>query len=260
MRIWTTIAILGLSVTPFAFADEHVEASAVNKPGAAEVMQELKEGNARFRDGKSLGSHRDMERVALAAKSDQGLYAKATVLSCSDSRVPVELIFDAGVMDLFVIRVAGNVADTDEIGSIEYGLAHVNTPVLVVLGHTGCGAVKAVTQAVQGHGHPLERNIPPLVENITPAVERAIHDHSGADESEIVGLAVEENVWQSVHDLFLNSAAVRELVEKEKVKVVGAVYELATGEVHWLDEAKPAKILAEVKKDPKRSKKAMARK
>lgn len=96
------------------------------------------------------------------------------MITCSDSRVPVELVFDAGVMDIFVVRVAGNVCDTDEVGSIEYGLAHVNTPVLVVLGHTQCGAVTAVTHAVQGKGHALELNIPPLVDNIEPAVKRAM--------------------------------------------------------------------------------------
>jgi len=255
-QMLTALLVIGGSMP--GYAAEHVEAPQPDKPGAKQVLRELKEGNERFREGKPLGTHRDMERVALAAKSDQGLYAKATVLSCSDSRVPVELIFDAGIMDLFVIRVAGNVADTDETGSIEYGLAHVNTPVLVVLGHTGCGAVKAVTQAAEGHGHPLEKNIPPLVDNIQPPVERAIHDHPGAEESEIVGFAVEENVWQSVHDLFLSSAAIRNLVAQEKVKVVGAVYDLPTGEVHWLNEAKPAQILAEVNKDPKRSTEAMA--
>lgn len=256
MRMLMSLLLVVLS--PQVFAEEHAEAAVAEKPSAKEILKELKEGNERFRAGKPLGTHRDMERVALAAKSDQGLYAKATVLSCSDSRVPVELIFDAGVMDLFLIRVAGNVADTDETGSIEYGLAHVNTPVLVVLGHTGCGAVKAVTQAVQGHGHALEKNIPPLVDNIQPAVKRVLHEHPDAKEARVLGMAVEENVWQSVHDLFMKSAAIRELVEQEKVTVVGAVYELATGEVHWLDKDKPAEILAKVNKDANRSMEVMA--
>lgn len=86
----------------------------------------------------------------------------------------MERLFDAGIMDIFVIRVAGNVVDTDEAGSIEYGLSHVNTPVLVVLGHTQCDAVTAVTNMIQGHGHALERNIPPLVNNIEPAAKKAM--------------------------------------------------------------------------------------
>jgi len=87
-------------------------------------------------EGKSNYPHTDAARLIQAGKENQGDHAYATVITCSDSRVPVEHIFDAGIMDIFVIRVAGNVCDVDEIGSIEYGLAHVHTPVLVVLGHT----------------------------------------------------------------------------------------------------------------------------
>ena len=95
--------------------------------------------------------------------------------------------------------------DTDEIGSIEYGLAHVNTPVLVVLGHTQCGAVTAVTHEVQGHGHKLEKNIPPLVDNIVPAVKRAIHTHTSLKGDEVIPFAIRENVWQGIRDLFEHS-------------------------------------------------------
>jgi len=98
----------------------------------------------------------------------------------------VELIFDAGVMDIFAIRVAGNVCDTDEVGSIEYGLAHVNIPILVVLGHTQCGAVTAVTHKVHGEGHKLERNIPPLVDNIIPAVKMTVEKHKELHVDEIL--------------------------------------------------------------------------
>lgn len=228
------------------------------KPASTEILKQLSDGNARFREGKTLGPHRDLDRVKLAAGSDQANYALATVLSCADSRVPVELLFDTGVMDLFVVRVAGNVADTDEVGTIEYGLAHVNTPVLIVMGHSGCGAVKAVAQAVAGHGHPLEKNIPPLVDNIAPAVQRAMRAHPEAQDAALVPFAVEENVWQSIRDLFKRSAATREMVAQGKVTVVGAVYDLPTGEVKWLDPAKPAALLAAAEKDPKRSKNAMA--
>jgi carbonic anhydrase len=116
------------------------------------------------------------------------------VITCSDSRVPVEHIFDTGIMDIFVIRVAGNVCDVDERGSIEYGLAHVHTPVLVVLGHTQCGAVTAVTHAIHGTGHALECNIPPLVDNIEPAVRRAMANHPDVHGDEIIPYAIEENI------------------------------------------------------------------
>ena len=126
------------------------------KPSPEKAIALLKEGNKRFIDGKSIHPHMDAARLAQAGSEDQGDHGYATVITCSDSRVPVELIFDAGIMDIVVIRVAGNVCDVDERGSIEYGLAHVNTPVLVVLGHTQCGAVTAVTHSVQGKGHALE--------------------------------------------------------------------------------------------------------
>jgi len=220
------------------------------KPSPDQVLQMLKEGNERFSSGKPAYPHGDPSRIALAGTSDQGDHAYASVLSCSDSRVPVELIFDAGIMDLFVVRVAGNVCDTDEIGSIEYGLAHVRTPVLVILGHTRCGAVTAVSQAVEGHGHKLERNIPPLVDNIVPAVKRAMEQHRGLHGEAIVPFAIEENVWQGVEDLFMKSPAVRNLVKEGKVKVVGAIYDLGTGKVEWLPQAKIGETLNLVEASP----------
>jgi carbonic anhydrase len=172
--------------------------------------------------------------------------------------VPVELIFDAGIMDLFVVRIAGNVCDTDELGSIEYGLAHVNTPVLVILGHTRCGAVTAVSQAVAGHGHKLERNIPPLVDNIVPAVKRAMELHPDIHGDAIVPFAIEENVWQSAEDLFMKSPAVRNLVAAGKVKVVGAIYDLASGKVNWLPQSKIGDVLKRVEASPDREIEAFA--
>ncbi len=220
------------------------------KPSPDQVLQMLKEGNDRFSAGQSAYLTCDPARIGLADKSDQGYYAYATVLSCSDSRVPVELIFDAGIMDLFVVRVAGNVSDTDEIGSIEYGLAHVKTPVLVVLGHTRCGAVTAVSQAVGGHGHKLERNIPPLVDNIVPAVKRAMELHQDLHGDAIVPHAIEENVWQSVEDLFMKSPAVRDLARSGQVLVTSAIYDLGTGKVNWLPQAKIGDILQRVEASP----------
>ncbi len=216
------------------------------KPAPDKVIEMLKAGNARFADGKATYPHTDAARLALAGSKNQGDYAYATVIACSDSRVPVELIFDAGVMDIFVIRVAGNVCDTDEVGSIEYGLAHVHTPVLVVLGHTQCGAVTAVTQAVQGHGHKLERNIPPLVENIMPAVHRAAKMHPELHGDAVIPYAIEENVWQGMEDLFRTSPATRNLVKAGTVKVVGAIYDVGTGKVSWLPAEKSDQILKKV--------------
>ena len=229
------------------------------KPKPDKVLEMLKEGNQRFTSGNSTFPHLDKIRLAQAGTENQGDHAYATVITCSDSRVPVEAIFDAGIMDIFVIRVAGNVVDTDEAGSIEYGLAHVYTPVFVVLGHTQCGAVSAVTNEVEGHGHELERNIPPLVDNIIPAVKTAKEKHPDLHGSHLIPYAIEENVWQSVRDLFMKSPATRILVNENKVKVVGAIYDVGTGEVNWLPEDNVADVLKEVENDPERAKNPMAK-
>lgn len=250
IRTFAGACLLALAAAPSAFSTDLT---------ADQALTKLKEGNERFISGKSMHPHTDAARLIQAGKEDQGKHAYATVISCSDSRVPVERIFDAGIMDLFIIRVAGNVIDTDEAGSIEYGLAHVNTPVFLVLGHTQCGAVKAVTAAVTGHGHPLEINIPPLVDNIEPAVKRAMELNPNAKEDkDIVPSAIVENVWQGVNDLFLKSAKVREMVKEGKVKVIGALYDVSTGKIEWLPEDKVSSILTEVEKNPKRQMQAMA--
>ncbi|MDY6935910.1 MAG: carbonic anhydrase [Spirochaetota bacterium] len=222
----------------------------VKKPSPKEALIMLKKGNKRFYNGKATYPHADASRIKLAGRENQGKYAYATIITCSDSRVPVELIFDAGVMDIFVIRVAGNVCDTDEIGSIEYGLAHVHTPVFVMLGHTQCGAVTAVTHAVQGRGHALERNIPPLVDNIIPAVKRAMKRHKNVHGDTIIKYAIEENIWQGIEDLFMKSPAVRNLVKAQKVQVVGAIYDVSTGRVMWLPTKKVDIILRRVEASP----------
>ena len=248
-KVWAVVALsalLGLSALSPALA-----AGKYDKPSPQKALQMLQAGNARFVAGKSLRKHQDAARIKLADVSNQGKYAYATILSCSDSRVPVEIIFDAGILDLFVVRVAGNVASTDEVGTIEYGLAHVHTPVLVVLGHTRCGAVSAVVRAAQGQKLTLERNIPPLVKPIFPAVHAAMKAHPHAKGSEVVPYAIEQNVWQAISDLFLMSPATREMVASKKVMVVGAIYDLANGKVQWLPQDKVAELLkAAEKKEP----------
>jgi carbonic anhydrase len=238
------ILIVGLVCIAAFFAAPVLAAK--QKPSPAQCLKLLKEGNQRFVSGQIQYTHLGKDRLMLAGSENQGDHAYATVITCSDSRVPVEHIFDAGIMDIFVIRVAGNVCDTDEVGSIEYGLSHVNTPVLVVLGHTQCGAVTAVTQAMQGHGHKLERNIPPLVDNIEPAVKRAMKKNPKLQGNAVIPAAIEENVWQGIEDLFMASPSTRNLVRSGAVKVVGAIYDVGTGEVTWLPDERPLEILARV--------------
>jgi len=256
--ITQSLAIFGCLLA-LACGSALASGSETSKPGPDEAIAILKAGNERFFGGKATRPHADAARIALAGKEDQGDHAYATVITCSDSRVPVEIIFDAGVMDLFVIRVAGNVLDVDETGSVEYGLAHVNTSVFVVLGHTQCGAVTAATNAVQGNCQQMERNISALVDNITPAVKRAISDHPKIHSAEIIPYAIVENVWQGIEDLFMNSPVSREMVKAGKAKVVGAVYNVSNGKIKWLPEAKSIEILKRVEASPKRAMETMAK-
>lgn len=191
-------------------------AAAEVKPNAGQALQMLKAGNVRFFASKGVHSNSPIVRANLVEKSKQGDYAYATILSCFDSRVPIERIFDAGVMDLFVVRVTGKVVD---IASIEYGLGHINTPLLVVFGHRQSGEQK-----------------------INPGLRKDAIIPFG-----------EENVWQGIADLFMRSPATRAQVKSGKVKVVGAIYDVTSGTVNWLPEAKVTEILAMVEKSTKKA-------
>jgi len=191
-----------------------------------EVQKILADGNARYVADKVTCARVTQKRRAETAG---GQHPVATVIACSDSRVPVEFIFDQGIGDVFVIRVAGNVADTDEIGSIEYGVGHLKTPLLIILGHTHCGAVTAVITGAEVHG-----SIPRLVDNIMPAVKKAREKNPGATGDALIEEAVKMNVWQAVEDTFTGSEEVRRLVNAGSLKVVGAVYDIATGKVQWM--------------------------
>ncbi|MBN2080686.1 carbonic anhydrase [bacterium] len=210
---------------------------AMTTTSSDEALYRLEAGNQRFAAG--ITQHPNLSQSRLRETVEQGQEPFATVLACSDSRVPVELLFDQGVGDLFVIRVAGNVCGVNEIGSIEYGVEHLGTPLLLVLGHEHCGAVTAVATGVEMHG-----SIPRLIGNIIPAVTRA-EALTGKHGEEVVPEAVVENVWQSIGDLIGGSAAVRQRLADGRLKVVGAVYELETGTVRWLGEhPRQAQLLA----------------
>ena len=255
-RFKRIIFVIAIIITVLIVLTPHIMAA--TKPSPDEVIGMLKEGNNRFVVGQSIHPNTSAGRLDQAGKENQGDHAYATVITCSDSRVPVERLFDAGIMDLFVVRVAGNVCDTDEIGSIEYGLAHVHTPVLVILGHTQCGAVTAVTHTLHGKGHALERNIPPLVDNIIPAVKRAESLNPGVSGDALIPFAIVENVWQGVEDLFMKSPSTRQIVKSGRAKVVGAIYDVGTGRVNWLPEYPVAQILSRVESTPDRAMNAMA--
>jgi carbonic anhydrase len=185
----------------------------------------LREGNARFAAGKAQHPHQDAERRTATAA--QGQEPIATILACSDSRDPVELIFDRGVGDLFVVRVAGNVAGFSELATVEYGVGHLNTPLLIVMGHTKCGAVTAVAKGAELHGH-----LQALAEKIKPAVAKVKAESPEIEEA--VPKAIQANVWQTIEDILKQSSAVRAKVEAGQVSILGAIYDLEQGKVAWL--------------------------
>jgi len=221
------IAITLLSSLAFA-ADPHAVPSA---PMAAvssdKALQLLVEGNQRFVAGESNYPRSGMERRCETFGGGQ--HPVATILSCADSRVPPEYIFDAGIGDLFVIRVAGNVSDTDEIATIEYGAGHLGTPLIVVMGHSKCGAVTAVVD-----GAPLHGNLALLVDNIQPAAEKIKTKFPQLTGAPLVAKAIRANVFQSMQDLIENSDDVRALIKDKKVTLVGALYDLHSGSVEML--------------------------
>ncbi|MFH1116730.1 MAG: carbonic anhydrase [Pseudomonadota bacterium] len=255
--------LIGLAIVATAlFAGVSCFASATitaHKPTPDQAIEMLKKGNERFVTGKSVHPNTGPARLKQAATEDQGNHAYATIIACSDSRVPVERIFDAGVMDIFSIRIAGNVCNVDEIGSIEYGVAHVHTPVVLVLGHTQCGAVTAVTKALQGKEVRLERNIPHLIDGIRPAVKKAMVENPGVRGAKLVPHAIEQNIRQAVENLFMESPVTRNLVKDGKVKVVAAMYDVGTGKVNWLPESIVGSILEKVENHPQRAMNPMAR-
>ena len=196
-----------------------------------EALQQLKEGNDRFIAGQSLRPHSELSRLELTA--NEGQHPVATVLGCSDSRVPHELLFDQGFGDIFSVRVAGNICADNEMGSIEYAVEHLQTPLLVVLGHTQCGAVTATVKHDHAEGH-----IKSLVGHIVPAAERAKKMHPDASPEELVNVTIEENVYCAIETLLKESEIVRNAVESQQLKIVPAVYDISTGKVEWLDASK----------------------
>ena len=194
---------------------------------ADEALRLLKEGNGRYVDGKLQHPRQDRARRGLTAA--QGQHPLATVLTCSDSRVPAEIIFDQGIGDIFVVRVAGNVAATDEIGSIEYAVDHLAAPLVVVLGHSQCGAVTAVVDDAK-----LPPNIANLVAPIKPAVDKAREANPEAAKEVLLKAAITGNVWQAVEDMLRQSPILREKVRDGQAQVVGALYDLDSGQVQWL--------------------------
>ena len=200
---------------------------------ATEAFERLREGNRRF-----VESDRCMDTYLSHTRVDehvQGQSPFAIVLGCSDSRVPVEIVFDAGLGELFVVRVAGNIAVPSVVGSIEFAAETFGTRLVVVLGHSGCGAVAATVAACEGAGGEVSENVGFIVERISPAVSKVLGEQADADQDTKVATAVRANVSATVDALRNDSAPIERLIREDGLMVVGAEYSLATGKVDFFE-------------------------
>ncbi len=213
------VSLLGANQLARAADPAHPEQPAV---APAEAIAKLKEGNGRYASGKLQHPGQTTERRAELTK-DQHPFA--VIVSCSDSRVPPEIVFDQGLGDLFVVRVAGNVIDDHGLGSIEYAVDHLGARLIVVLGHQSCGAVKAAKETIAAKSK-APGHIQSLVTAIQPAVEATAKSDLGA--------TVEANVKNVVQALRTSTPILKPKVDSGEVQVIGGYYSLDTGAVTFL--------------------------
>jgi carbonic anhydrase len=217
-------AVLAAAAAANPAADAH---KAARLDLADHALRMLEEGNDRFASGRCTHPNTDVFRINDTGSNGQHPFA--AVVTCADSRVPVERLFDRGVGDLFVVRVAGNICDANEAGSVEYACEHLGTQLVVVMGHEKCGAVKAAIA-----GTDAGKNINSLLDNITPAVLSVKASHPDLSPDDLTDAVVHENVWQSIEDMLTSSTPMREMVARGSVTVVGAVYDVQSGRVEWM--------------------------
>ncbi|HET7501314.1 MAG TPA: carbonic anhydrase [Kofleriaceae bacterium] len=193
------------------------------------ALQRLVDGNRRFRDG-TAGAVAGRSFDATRAAAPQRPFA--IVLGCSDARTPVEIVFDQGFGDLFVVRVAGNIVAPSIVGSIEFAASQFGTRLVVVMGHTGCGAIAATTHAIATGLGPESKNLRAITDRIAPHIDAIARRGSGA---ETMREAMRANVRASVDHLRHGSQILEELVLKGRLVVTGAEYEIETGQVQFHD-------------------------
>lgn len=200
---------------------------------AREALALLRDGNGRFvadvRSHDSLPSR--ARRIELAA----GQEPFAAVLGCSDSRVPVEIVFDQGLGDLFVIRVAGNIVAPSQVGSVEFAAEQFGTRLVVVLGHSDCGAVVATLEQLKRPRENQSRNLRSIVDMVRPSVEELLAGGLKGDANELVRQAVRANIRASANHLRHGSEVIEQLIRNDGLVVVGAEYSLKTGVVDFFD-------------------------
>jgi carbonic anhydrase len=197
---------------------------------AIEALDRLRAGNARF-------AQNVISIDSLARSLDRGSLTRqhqpfAILLGCSDSRAPAELVFDLGLGDLFVIRVAGNVVSPSQVGSVEFAAERFGTRLVVVMGHTHCGAIEATMEAVEQGTPPASDNVMSIVDRVRPAVEAA-REACGADRAAVERAASRINVKMAVAHLRHGTPALERLISRDGLMVIGAEYDLATGKVEF---------------------------
>jgi carbonic anhydrase len=200
---------------------------------ANESLQRLREGNLRFAsNARGHGSFLTDER---RAELTAGQEPHAIILGCSDSRVPAEIVFDQGLGDLFVIRVAGNIVAPSQVGSVEYAAERFSTRLVVVLGHSQCGAILATLEQLQRPVENQSRNLRTIVDRVRPSVAALLSTDLKHDLDRLVDEAVRANIRASVDHLRHGSEVLEQLIEREGLVVVGAEYSLETGLVDFFD-------------------------
>lgn len=200
---------------------------------AVEALKRLQEGNSRFVNG--LRSVETMMTRDKRVELTSGQEPFAIILGCSDSRVPAEIVFDQGLGDLFVIRVAGNVVAPSQIGSVEFAASKFNTRLVIVLGHSQCGAICATIEELKRPNSEQSQNIKSIVDRIRPSVEPFKATELWDDDDALAEQAVRTNVRASVNQLRHGSSVLENLCDNEGLLIVGAEYSLETGEVEFFE-------------------------
>jgi carbonic anhydrase len=221
-------SLLAASALLFAPARADQPVSSEPAPNAippSEALDRLMQGNARYAAGESICKDYSVDRAERVAVQ----HPIVAVLSCSDSRVAPELAFDQGPGEVFVVRVAGNFVNPDGLASFEYAIKFLGVPLLMVLGHTNCGAVAAVVKVVKERAE-LPGHLPELIDSIEPAVIAAHGKHP----SDLVAAAIEENVRINVKRLIDDTPIVADALAAKKIAIAGGVYDIATGKVNLI--------------------------
>jgi carbonic anhydrase len=198
---------------------------------AKDALARLIEGNRRY-----VQNVRSVESMLSHSRRDvDGQRPIAIILGCSDSRAPAEVVFDQGLGDLFVIRVAGNIVAPSQVGSVEFAAERFGTRLVIVMGHSSCGAIDATLDAIQRKEGPASRNLMSIVERVRPSIESLVATELARDPVRLRREAMRANVRASVSHLRHSSEIIENLIQEDGLVVVGAELDLSTGEVAFLD-------------------------